>query len=378
MKLERGFLPSSDPIESLGNEFRPWESLANSLPKVLVAEQLHSYLAELPTIDVSGLTSPMALERAMLILSYLSHAYIWTSTPTPTTLPSKLAIPWAKVAAKLQRPPVLSYASYTLHNWKRLDKTQPVELGNIVLLQNFLGGIDEEWFILVHVDIEAKAAPIVQSMPLCLEAIDEGNLEKLETNLNRIYEALQTMCNTLERMPEHCDPYIYFNRVRPYIHGWKANPVLPDGLIYEGVAEYHNQPQKLRGETGAQSSIIPSMDAFLSIEHEHDILREYLMEMRDYMPLPHREYIAAFEGKLKLRDYIQDKRLERPELKMLYNEIVLLVDKFRDTHLNYAAQYIYSQIQSSEANPSKVGTGGTPFLKYLKKHKVETTKYLIN
>ena len=32
-----------------------------------------------------------------------------------------------------------------------------------------------------------------------------------------------------------CDPYIYFNRVRPYIHGWKNNPALPQGLIYTGV-----------------------------------------------------------------------------------------------------------------------------------------------
>ena len=33
-------------------------------------------------------------------------------------------------------------------------------------------------------------------------------------------------------MPERCDPYIYFHRVRPYIHGWKDNPALGAGLIY--------------------------------------------------------------------------------------------------------------------------------------------------
>ncbi len=44
--------------------------------------------------------------------------------------------------------------------------TQPkkVDLGNICCLNNFLGGIDEEWFRLVHVAVEAKAAPAVAAM----------------------------------------------------------------------------------------------------------------------------------------------------------------------------------------------------------------------
>ena len=54
---------------------------------------------------------------------------------------------------------MLSYASYALHNWRRLDPQKPIELGNVVLLQNFLGGLDEEWFVLIHIDIEAKAGP---------------------------------------------------------------------------------------------------------------------------------------------------------------------------------------------------------------------------
>ena len=40
----------------------------------------------------------------------------------------------------------------------------PIELGNIALLQNFLGGMDEEWFILVHVDIEARAGSALAGM----------------------------------------------------------------------------------------------------------------------------------------------------------------------------------------------------------------------
>lgn len=39
-----------------------------------------------------------------------------------------------------------------------------VDLGNICCLTNFLSGLDEEHFRLVHVAIEAKAVPAVAAM----------------------------------------------------------------------------------------------------------------------------------------------------------------------------------------------------------------------
>ena len=50
-----------------------------------------------------------------------------------------------------------------------------------------------------------------------------------------------------------------------------------------------------RGETGAQSSIVPSLDAALGILHKDDPLRTYLVETRDYMPPKHRAFIEAIE-----------------------------------------------------------------------------------
>src|SRR5690606_9369289 len=79
------------------------------------------------------------------------------ATPPRNRVPAVLAAPWYAVAEQLGRPPVLSYASYALHNWRRIDPAEPIELGNICLLQNFMAGLDEEWFILIHVAIEAQA-----------------------------------------------------------------------------------------------------------------------------------------------------------------------------------------------------------------------------
>ncbi|GLC50524.1 hypothetical protein PLESTB_000389300 [Pleodorina starrii] len=204
------------------------------------------------------------------MLSFLAHAYMWCEPgPPPAVLPAVLAVPWVRVAAALDMPPVLTYASYNLYNWRRLDPTGPVRLGNIVCLQNFLGGPDEEWFRLVHVEIEARAGSAVAAGEGGLEAMqraaEAGDSDAVLAGLIRIAEALRDMQATLSRMGEKCDPYIYYQRVRTPMSGWRNNPNLPQGLIYEGVSP---EPVQLYGETGAQSSILHAFDAALGVQHE--------------------------------------------------------------------------------------------------------------
>jgi indoleamine 2,3-dioxygenase len=373
---ERGFLSSSDPLQELPNPFGRWEETAQDMPKLLAAGKLRTYLDQLPILDISTLQSDTEYERAMLILSYFGHGYVWGGTKVRDRIPPGVAVPWYQVSEKLGRPPILSYASYALHNWRRIETSGPIAIGNVSLLQNFLAGVDEEWFILVHVDIEAKAAPVLTAVVQAQVAVRKDQAKALAAQLSSMARALEGIYETLSRMPENCDPYIYYHRVRPYIHGWKDHPSLLNGVIYEGVDAYDGQPQRFRGETGAQSSIVPTLDAALGVTHRADPLRPYLVEMRNYMPPAHRDFIKAVEDGPPVRNYVIKNRQDGA-LRDAYNQCLSLLERFRSQHLEYAANYIQKQSLTSPYNPTERGTGGTPFLPYLKKHRDETAEHVI-
>jgi indoleamine 2,3-dioxygenase len=374
---KRGFLPDTDPLDHLPAYFAPWEELGRNLPKLLTASKLRVFIKNLPLLDADNLKSAAEKRRAMVLLSFIGHGYVWGEAETVRAIPVPLAVPWCKVAKELGRPPVLSYASYALDNWRRMDSSGPIGPGNLVLMQNFLGGIDEEWFVIVHVAIEANAAPALAALAAAQRAVSQDNLPELTRQLEIISSSLETMHQILLRMPEHCDPYIYYHRVRPYLHGWRNHPALPDGLIYEGVEAHSGRPQQFRGETGAQSSIVPSLDAALGIKHQEDVLYTYLQEMRQYMPPAHRDFIASLEQGPSVRRYAVQRRTKESSLRDAYNSCIDGLDRFRATHVGYAENYIQKQSRRENKNPTDVGTGGTPFMSYLRKHRNETAKHLI-
>ena len=372
---EYGYLPSYDPAQSLSPGNEEWDQFGKDLPKLLMGTNFRQRVKALPQFNIDKLNGEAEVQRAMLVLSYIGQAYQWSENEAATVMPAVLAKPWYEVGKLVGRPPILSYQSYASDNWRRFDKSGVIECGNIGLLQSFLGGQDEEWFILIHIEIEKKAGKALKAIEQAQEAIVLADAEKVEAALVKLRSALAAMYEVLGRMPERCDPYIYFHRVRPYIFGWRNNPSLPDGVVYEGVDHYKGVGQKFRGETGAQSAIIPAMDGVLGIEHEKDELREYLMEMRTYMPPAHVAFIQAVEAGPSVRDFVTSTK--KSSLTEVFNDCIELVANFRAMHLEYAGTYIHAQAQATPGNPSAVGTGGTPFMVYLRKHRDETKQQTI-
>lgn len=371
---ERGFLPEPDPLRELPAGFAAWEERARELGRLIVAGRVRRAIEWMPLLDPGALADGPELRRAMLLLSFLGHAYVWGGRTPVARIPDVLAVPWVAVADRLGRPPVLSYASYALDNWRRLDRDGPLALDNLALLQNFTGGADEDWFVLVHVAIEAAAAPALGALLPAQAAAANEDVAKLAEQLDCIARSLERMNALLGRMPEWCDPAVYYRRVRPWIHGWQDQPALPEGVVYEGVARFGGRPLRLRGETGAQSAIVPALDAALGVTHAEDPLRGYLREMRDYHPPLHRSFLEEIEAGPSIRVCVDAHREVSPGLARGHRACLATLGRFRSVHLQFAARYIHEQRPSGPANSTEIGTGGTPFMPYLAKHLDETTR----
>jgi len=377
------FLPYKDPLKeykSSSTSLNRLADIADQLPKLLLTNNVQKIINSLNTNDLSvGLLiknkNIRELKLAMVQLSFISHAYIWGAKTPSKILPEAIAKPWTQVANILGRPPILSYASYCLDNWYRLNKKEGISLENIGLLTNFLGGVDEDWFVTIHVCIEDAAREAIAAADSISKLNDKNSVKDFSDQLKLIISSLRKVNSIFSRMPEKCDPYVYYHRVRPFIFGTKDNPDLKEGLIYKN--QFNNKPQFYRGETGAQSSIMPFLDGALGIYHTEDNLRHYLNEMRDYMPPKHRRSIEIVEKRSNAKRCI----LESKKLTLEYNKCLEEIRVFRAQHLEFAATYIHKQSQITNpfgrGGSTITGTGGTPFMKYLKKHRDETQKQKI-
>ena len=351
--------------------------IANELPKLLLTNNVQNKINKLKVNELSvdillKNKSEKEINLAMSHLSFIAHAFMWGGNKPEKILPEVISKPWVKLSKYLGRPPILSYASYCLDNWYQVNQKEPISLDNVALINNFLGGVDEDWFVTIHVCIEDAAGDAIDAAYKLSRLNESNNVDDFNTNLKKILMSLKNVNNIFSKMPEKCDPYIYYHRVRPYIFGTKDNPDLKKGLIYEN--QFNNKPQFYRGETGAQSSILPFLDGALGIYHSNDNLRHYLNEMRDYMPPKHRKMIEDVEKRSKAKDLISQSK----KLMNVYNNCLEEIRKFRAMHLEYAATYIHKQAQVRNTfgtgGSTIRGTGGTPFMKYLKKHRDETQK----
>jgi len=367
---ERGYLSQAEIDEiKLPADFAGIESAAAKLSGLVATGRVRHWLKDLPVPDIARFldtASDAQISLAMVRYAFLVQAYVWGEPTPPEALPANLAVPFVALADRIGVPPVMNYADYILENWYRLDPAGPIALGNVMQVQQFAGGLDEEWFVQIHVAIEATAGRALELAVDLVRASDAGDADAVEAMLVEMEAVWERIIAIFDRMVEKCDPYIYYNRIRLYINGWKNNAAMPDGLIYEGVERFGGRPQEFRGPTGSQSSIVPTMDALFQVSHENDELRDLLVELHHYRPRRHRAFIEDLQAASHLRDFAVQ---QGQGLKDAFNACVEQVARFRTRHLEYAANYINKQASSGIGNDPDIGTGGTPFMKYLKKHR---------
>ena len=110
------------------------------------------------------------------------------------------------------------------------------------------------------------------------------------------------------------------------------------------------------------------MLVFLGIRHKDSLLTRHLEDMRNYMPGPHRDFIA---GLTSVRDNVATAPASHKQrLQEIYNECVRQLLTFRSRHFDYAVNYI----EKKESNP--IATGGTPYIPWLRQMIEETREFL--
>jgi indoleamine 2,3-dioxygenase len=344
-----GFLPVVDPRQSLPSNLAVLDEIGRDLPSLLEDTAFRQYAKELeiPPLD----TEDTHVARLYYVrLGFLASGYInQLGVPSEHILPANIAIPLCSVAKLLGKPPILSYDGYALYNWKRFNSSRPVALGNIDTLQNFVHLYDEHWFILIHVEIEAIAAECVDAI---LKVHGNQNEETINEALKIIASSVWKQVAVLRRIPEKMAPHLYYKTFRQYIRFF-------ENVIYEGVS---HDSLNYRGETGAQSSVLPALVSFLKIPHKPSALTNHLADMRNFMPSEHQTVLNGIESMPSIKEFAD---------KDLFNEVLEAIASFREIHIGWAQDYINKWVSDNR------GTGGTPYMEWLNQLISETRNYKI-
>lgn len=358
----RGFVPDPDPINTLPETFRALDQVAPLIPALVMSRDVRRFLASLPEIDASTFADGAQAERAFLILSALTMAHVWGGPEPDFTLPRNIAVPLVALSRRLGRPPIVMHATLVLNNWRRLDPARPLSLDNIDTQFTFTGSFDEKWFYLATLGVELAGAPAIVALTDAVTASQHGDDAALMTHLVTLEAGIKAMSAALMRLTERCDPYIFYNRIRPYLAGWPA-----PGVTYAGTGL---PPQVWAGGSAAQSSLLQSIDAALGIRHEHAHTRDFLEAMLQYMPPKHRAFVAALRDASSIRMRSEG---GSAALRDAYNACIAAADEFRRKHIGLTSQYIVKQA-SVHVGPGTTGTGGTDFVEFLRESRIETAR----
>jgi indoleamine 2,3-dioxygenase len=247
-----------------------------------------------------------------------------------------------------------------------------------------------------------------------------GNSRVVTECLQEFAERLDEVSALLQRMYEHCDPHVFYHRIRPFLAGSKnmADAGLPHGVIYDtgnGKEEY----RQYGGGSNAQSSIIQFFDLVLGIEHrptgvtrgqpsqsdEDGVApkprNNFILEMRQYMPGPHRRFLEHVSSVANIREFVEARRSDKA-LCLAYDACLAMLRELRDKHIQMVSRYIIvksreSRSHSRSISPKAVrqavnlatvkhpdngvnkaglrklrGTGGTALIPFLKQARDET------
>ncbi|TDZ32044.1 Indoleamine 2,3-dioxygenase [Colletotrichum trifolii] len=400
-----GFLPAEAPLKALpDNYYAPWEKIIQHLPDLLKAGKLRREVDALAVLSTSRLQDEAEWRRAYVILTFLTHAYVWGGDKAEEVLPPAISVPLLQVSNHLEVPPVATYAGLNL--WNFLSTTDDfTDLESLESLHTFTGTRDEAWFYLVSVAMEAQGARIMTDMMRALESIRTRDYDTITRGLENLSANIRQIGALLERMYEHCDPMVFFYEIRPFLAGSKnmAAAGLPNGVFYD-EGDGRGSWQQWRGGSNGQSSLIQFLDIVLGVEHTSEgnsnphtskaAGRErqppaFHEEVRGYMPGPHKRFLEHVTRMGSIREFakLPASTPEHERFREVYQAATKTMTEFRNKHLQIVTRYIVlpskrayngAKVDLASASSAKdeqlTGTGGTALMPFLKQTRDETLR----
>ncbi|KAJ5749346.1 uncharacterized protein N7511_011042 [Penicillium nucicola] len=399
-----GFLPQEPPLEVLPDPYyAKWEAIVGNLQALILSKRVRSLVERLPLLSTEHLQTEAEWRRAYVVLVFMLHGFVWGGDRPAERIPPQLTVPLFKVCERLEVPPVATYAGVCLWNYKPIFPDEPAtELDNLACHQTFTGSLDEQWFYLVSVAIEARGGPSIPLMLKAITAARAGKSQIVTECLQQLAETIDETTELLQRMYDNCDPYVFYNRIRPYLAGSKnmSDAGLPNGLLYDDG--HSPEYRQYGGGSNAQSSLIQFYDIILGIEHRPTgtnrdsedtgkTRNSFIHEMRTYMPGPHRRFLEQVDSVANIRAYVEARRGDSA-LCIAYDACLAMLRVLRDKHITMVSRYIIIQSRSARqpsqpssrpaatnlatatpADKKKLrGTGGTALIPFLKQARDET------
>lgn len=387
-----GFIPSTLPLRAFPAYFRPWDDLAADLPKLITSHTLRGKIGALALLDATRLSTKEELRRAFVVLGFLVHGYVWCEGPeyVTTEIPMQLAEPYLYVCERLgvQGRETLSYAGLCVWNWGMKDGRAfegVPQLEDMESLVTFTGTRDEEVFYLVPVLVELEGGRLPSLLLKATEDALGGDAGDLLGALNEATGSLKRMQSQMSQLHEQCNASLFWRQIRPFLAGGKDSGgwtyMLRDGTVGR---------RQCIGGSAAQSSTVPAIDALLGVRHKSmGDDPSVFAEMREYMPGPHRAFLAELEKLPSLGDFVRGQGMDA-ECIEAYNSTLSELAMWRSRHIGVVTTHIVNQARKaskdhvaaeeikdglSVKDESELqGTGGTALIPFLKGARQDTDR----
>lgn len=375
---EFGFLPAKC-VTTLPKNFECLQHALNQLPETISDKGIRLIINYLPKYDVNLHTTinlTIAECKFMYsILCMLMNRYVWCmgfgNAKKCNTIPQIIGIPLYEISQRLGIVPILTHAAVDLWNWK--INGNEFKLDNLETINTMTGNISESWFYKIMIAIEGNGGKMLTEIYDISQMLNK-NVNNIDNNviadfLIRLSNNISDSNKLIKKMYDHCDAEFFFNNIRIYLSG-SANEHLPYGLKIDlspiGRGKYRFS---YKGGSAAQSTLIQVYDRLLGVIHNDS--STFLNEMKDYMPISHRNFLDEIKSIKTFVDNSDDAIIINN-----YNKCVDQLQRFRQSHLGLVQNYIIPFLNRNENKNAhgEKGSAGTDLKTFLQEVIIETEK----